>query len=83
VKGVLSPVGEASVVKTSGSGRKSRRKNKRAKCASEGKSEVVSLPSEDVTLARDWPESTSERWDRLFASGTPFDSSSLYAGAYV
>ena len=34
VREVLSPVGEASGVKTSGSGRKSRRKNKRAKCAS-------------------------------------------------
>jgi hypothetical protein len=73
--GACPPAEEASVVTTSGSGLKSRGKRKRSKSKSKAKSEVVGLPCEDVTSARDWPEPTSGRWDRLLASGTSSDSS--------
>jgi hypothetical protein len=74
-EGICPPAEEASAAPTSDSGRKLRKRRKRAKTKSDGKSEVVSLPSEDVDLSRDWPGSTSARWDRLLASDTSSDSS--------
>jgi hypothetical protein len=75
-EGICPPGEEASAAPTSGSGRKLRRKRKRTKTKSEGKSEVVDLPSEDVVSSRDWPGSTTARWDRLLGSGSSSDSSS-------
>ena len=72
---VFPPGEEASAAPTSGFGRELRKKRKRSKRKTNGKSEAVCLPCEDVTKAPDWPESTSSRWDRLLASGTSSDSS--------